>query len=265
MKCTESSVLLSNETNTSNWQFFVEKLQQQPLSVICYILWYLYNQRETTDLAFTVDPLRYIFRFDNKYTLFGNDIWELEDRIRWYKTNNVLFFEEERWEEVIQRFENLRSLENNRPAESYNTYLTLSLSKEHLSIPESVDNRIVQFPSSKYPLPKRYRSLVGGLAFGLLKNEKIVSFASAPHILTHKSFSFAILRGIETKLLERKQGYALKTVGVLCQELFSQYQLKKIFSWVEEKNTAARSLYKNLGFREKAKTFAIYCDRKQGN
>jgi predicted GNAT family acetyltransferase len=98
-----------------------------------------------------------------------------------------------------------------------------------------------------------------------LKNEKIVSFASAPHILTHKSFSFAILRGIETKLLERKQGYALETVGVLCQELFSQYHLKNIFSWVEEKNAAARSLYKKLGFREKAKTFAIHCDRKKMN
>jgi hypothetical protein len=117
----------------------------------------IYDQRENVDFAFSVDPLRYIFRFENKYTLFGNDIWKFEKHIQWYKTNTVLFFEEERWQEVIQRFENFRSLENNKPAKSYNTYLVLSLSKEHFSINESTDSRIVQFPSSKYPLPKRSR------------------------------------------------------------------------------------------------------------
>ena len=254
---------MSSGVNSFDWQVFVEKLQQQPLSVISYILWYIFNQRESTDLAFSIDPLQYIFRFENKYTLFGKDIWNFEKHIRWYRTNIVLFFEKERWEEVVQRFYNFRSLEDNKPTGEYNSYLTLSLSKEHFSMKESPDNRIVQFPSPKYPLPRRYRTHVGGLAYGFVKDEKIVSFAAAPHILNQKSFSFAILRGIETIYLERKQGYAFKTVGVLCQELFSQYQLKNIFSWVEEKNIAARSLYKNLGFREKAKTYAIYCDRKK--
>lgn len=68
---------------------------------------------------------------------------------------------------------------------------------------------------------------------------------------------------METKFLKRRQGYALKTVGVLCKELFSRFQLSNIFLWVEEKNIAARNLYQNLGFLEEAKLSLTYCDIKK--
>lgn len=241
----------------------MKQLQQQPHSVTCYILWHIFHQYKKTDLAFSVDPLRYIFRFENKYTLFGEDVWQLEKYIRWFQTNIVLIFEKQRWEEIIHHFDNFRSLETNKPIDSYNIYLTLSLSREDLSFSEDADDRIIQIPSPEHPHPKRYRPLKGGLAFGLLKKDKIICFAAAPHILTQKSLSFAILRGIKTELLERRQGYALKTVGMLCKELFSRYQLSNIFLWVEETNTAARNLYEQLGFQEEAKIFSIYCDQKK--
>jgi hypothetical protein len=241
----------------------MKHIQKQPLSVICYILWYIYHQHEKTDLAFSVDPLRYIFRYENKYSLFGKDVWQLEKQIRWFKTNIVLMFEKQRWEEVIQRFDNFRSLETNKPTNSHNTYLTLNLRKEeYVSHLKDINDRIIKIPSPGFPTPKRYRPLSGGLAFGFLKNGTIICFAAAPHILNQKDFSFAILRGIETQSFQKRHGYALKTVSVLCKELFDRYDLSNIFLWVEEKNFAARNLYKKLGFKEEVKVFMTYCDRR---
>jgi len=91
----------------------------------------------------------------------------------------------------------------------------------------------------------------------------MVCFAAAPYILTHPPFSFAIVRGVETKFLKRRQGYALNTVGFLCKELFSRYQLKNIFLWVEEGNQAARSLYQKIGFSEEVEISLTYCDLKE--
>lgn len=240
----------------------MKHIQKQPLSVICYILWYIYHQHEKTDLAFSVDPLRYIFRYENKYTLVGEKVWQLERKIRWFKTNLVLIFEKKRWGDVIQRFDNFRDLETNQQTDSHNTYLTLNLFRDHFSFSEPFSDQIIQIPSSEHPLPKRYRPYSGGLSFGLFKKGKMVCFAAAPHILSQGTLSFAILRGVETKLIERRQRYALKTVGVLCKELFSRYQFSNIFLWVEETNRAARNLYQKLGFSEEGKIYTTYCDQK---
>lgn len=192
----------------------------------------------------------------------GENVWQFENKVRWFKTNLVLIFEKKRWGEIIQRFENFRDLETNQRIDSYNTYLSLNLSRDLFSF-SNPDNQIIQIPSLKYPLPKRYRPYGGGLSYGLIKNRNIVCFAAAPHILSQETFSFAILRGIETKIIERRQHYALKTVGVLCKELFSRYNLSNIFLWVDEKNKAARNLYKKLGFFEEGKTYTTYCDLKK--
>ena len=251
------------KSNHQNAQIFIKHIKQQPLSVICYILYHIYDKHENTDLAFSVDPLCYIFRYENKYTLFGEDVWELEKKIRWFDTNIVLTFEKQNWRGISKRFDNFRSIEAKKPITSYKTYLTLNLTREHFSFFESSENQIIQIPSPGYPLPKRYRPLSGGLNFAFFKNDNIVCFASAPYILTQSSFSFAILRGIETKLPERKKGYAFRTVGVLCKELFSRYSVSNIFLWVEETNPAALNLYRHLGFSEESKVLTTYCDKKK--
>ncbi|MFX0013748.1 MAG: GNAT family N-acetyltransferase [Promethearchaeota archaeon] len=245
-----------------NLQLFVKHIQQQPLSVICYILWFLYHRNEKTDLIFSIDPLRYICRYENKYTLFGENIWEFTNKIRWFNTNIVLVFEKHYWDDIRIRFDNFRNVETNKPANIYNTYLTFNLSKNHLLNLEPIDDQIIQIPSYKHPLPKRYRPLDGGLGFGSFKGNKLVCFAAAPYIFIKSSFSFAILRGVETNVLERRQGYALKTVGVLCKELFLRYDISNIFLWVEDSNMAAKKLYRKLGFSEEAKVFTTYCDLK---
>ena len=241
---------------------FVDNLQQHPLSINCYLFWYLSQQKEKNELIFSVNPFRFIHRFENRYTIFGSHVWQLEKNIRWFKTNLVLMFQETTlWEEIIYRFHNFRSLETNDQTLSYSTYLTLNLSKDNLSIVDPVDDRIVQLPSSNHSLPKRYRPFNKGLAFGLIKNNSIACFAASLHILNQNSINFAILRGIETQSFQKRHGYALKTVSVLCKELFDRYDLSNIFLWVEEKNFAARNLYKKLGFKEEVKVFMTYCDR----
>ncbi|MFX1516126.1 MAG: GNAT family N-acetyltransferase, partial [Promethearchaeota archaeon] len=238
----------------------MKHLIKQPLSIICYILWFIYQKPEDIDFAFIKNPFSYIFRYENKYHITGENVWHFNEHIRWFKTNLVIIFEKQHWEEIIHRFDNFRSLETNQSTNSYDTYLTLSLEKDDLPHIEPIDGDIKEIPSITYPLPKRYRPYSGGLNFGLFKKDQMVCFAAAPYILTHPSFpfSFAIIRRVETKFLKRRQGYALNTVGFLCKELFSRFHLENIFLWVEEKNLAARNLYQKLGFSEKEKLSLTY-------
>jgi hypothetical protein len=257
------SKFILRQKHLNDPQVFIEHLQSQPLSIISYILWYHYKQQEHTQLAFRLNPFLYIHRFENKYTLYGKDVWKLKRKIRWFKTNLVLMFnQEEMWSDLNKRFTNFRSLETNQPTDFFNVYITLSFSKDSFTVLDYIDERIIELPTQKHPLPKRYRPISSGLNYGLIKNGEVVSFAAAPHILIQSIFSFAILRGIETKLLERRQGYALQTVGVLCNELFSRYKLTNIFLWVEDTNKAALNLYEKLGFKKEAIIYATYCDQK---
>ncbi len=124
---------------------------------------------------------------------------------------------------------------------------------------------IIKFPNNKLAVPKRYRHLDihGGVAYGYLKDDEIVSFAAAPHIHQSEHLSFAIIRGIETKLLERKQGYSNITLTKLCQELLSNLLIKELFLWVEDSNEPAIKLYEKLGFvKDNNKIFATFCDLK---
>ncbi|MFX0173498.1 MAG: GNAT family N-acetyltransferase [Candidatus Hodarchaeota archaeon] len=247
----------------SDPQVFINHLQAQPLSIISYILWYHYKQQENTQLVFRLNPFRYIHRFENKYTLYGEDVWKFHRSIRWFKTNLVLMFNQEKmWSDLNKRFTNFRSLETNQPADYFNVYISLRLSKESFTFFDSIDERIIELPTQEYPIPKRYRPISSGANYGLIKNGEVVSFAAAPHILKQSTFSFAILRGIETKLLERKQGYAIQTVGRLCNELFFRYHITNIFLWVEDANKAALNLYNKLGFKKESLIYATYCDQR---
>jgi ribosomal protein S18 acetylase RimI-like enzyme len=170
--------------------------------------------------------------------------------------------QERTWFDLTKRFTNFRSLETNQPVNFFNVYISLRLSKDSFTALDDIDERIIELPTQEHLIPKRYRPMSSGLNYGLIKGGEVVSFAAAPHILKQSIFSFAILRGIETKLLERKQGYALQTVAVLCNELFSRYHLSDIFLWVEDTNKAALKLYDKLGFKKDALIYATYCDQK---
>jgi len=244
---------------------FQKLLSMQPLSQTCYIQWYLLKKPHLITVKSQENPLKFIFHYENKYFLSGEDVWKLKDKFRWFNTNNVLFFTNESlWPEIFERFTNFRSLETNNPTDTFNSYSTYRLTVATFNPKWSNLSSIIKFPNNKLAVPKRYRHLDihGGLAYGYLKNNEIVSFAAAPHIYQSDDLSFAIVRGIETKLLERKQGYSNITLTKLCQELLSNLLIQDLFLWVEDSNEAAIKLYEKIGFVKDNKIFATFCDLK---
>ena len=244
---------------------FQKLLSKKPLSQTCYIQWFLLKKPHLVTVKLFENPLSFIFHYENKYYMSGVDVWKLKSRIRWFKTNNVIFFTNKSlWPEIQDRFTNFRSLETNSQTDIYNSYTTYRISVETFNPKWSNLSSLVKFPNDKIPVPKRYRHLDihGGLAYGYLKNNEIVSFAAAPHIHQSDNLSFAIIRGIETKLLERQQGYSNTTLAKLCQELLANMLIKELFLWVEDSNESAINLYKKIGFKQDNKIFATFCDNE---
>ncbi|MHA1215466.1 MAG: GNAT family N-acetyltransferase [Candidatus Hodarchaeales archaeon] len=240
---------------------FLKNLKTQPLSQTCYILWFYYYKSKSTQLAYKTAPFRYIFRFENKYQLYGNNVFHFKKKVRWFKTNIVLIFENKSlWSEIQDLFYNFRSIETNEVSDIYNTYIAYRITKKTFK-PKRLDNpSIVKLPTKDIPIPKRYRHLKGGLSYGYIKDKKVVSFSAAPHIVNDAQNSYAILRGIETRELEKRQGYAYVTLSKLLDDLFTITNVKEVFLWVENNNTPAKNLYTKMGFVPQSEIFATYCD-----
>ncbi len=257
-----SSLFQSSKGNKAD--LFLKKLELLPLSQICYIHWYFTQKTNQTGMKFNTTPFSFIFRYDNKFHLHGGSVENFIDNIKWYKTNNVLLFSDPTFWDIIQsKFWNFRSLETNENVDTYNTYLTYELSIESFKPYWKKASSIIKLPSETFSIPKRYRHLNEGIAFGLIENNEVLSFAAAPHIFQKSRLSYAIIRGIETKLLERKQGYSMLTVTKLCQHLLADLLIRKLFLWVEESNLPAINLYEKLGFRKDKTIFATFCDKKE--
>ncbi|MHA2093584.1 MAG: hypothetical protein ACW98F_02965, partial [Candidatus Hodarchaeales archaeon] len=181
-------------------QAFIHEFSEEPLSLTCYLHWYLAQKSDDIECNISLNPFSYIFHYENKYHLSSGNVWPLVRRIRWFDTNVVLFFHDSSlWPSIQEKFRNFRSLETNEETEVYNTYTTYKLSTETFNPGWSDLESVIRLPDSRIKIPKRYRHLAEGISFGYLKEDEIVSFAAAPHILKNKKYSFAIVRGIETK------------------------------------------------------------------
>ncbi|MHA2173258.1 MAG: GNAT family N-acetyltransferase [Candidatus Hodarchaeales archaeon] len=252
---------LFHSSKGSDSDLFLKKLNLLPLSQTCYIQWYLRQKVKQTGFQFTTTPFSFIFRYENKFHCHGRDAWDSFKEIKWYKANNVLFFSDSNiWEEIQSKFTNFRSLETNERIDNFNTYSTYELSIENFNPKWKKSSSIIQLPDKNFSIPKRYRHLNEGVAYGFIENNEVLSFAAAPHLLQQGRLSFAIIRGIETKLLERKQGYSKLTVTKLCQHLLADLLIRKIFLWVEETNRPAINLYEDLGFIKDKTIYATFCD-----
>ncbi len=164
---------MNSESKTEEQDFLSLILKHQPLSVISYILWFHLTRREQIEFNFSLNPFSYIYRYENKYNLVGDNFWDLKKEIRWFKENITLIFHDKGyWNTIVNLFEDFRSLETNDPSQIYDTYLTYTLTRDQLSSVESDSTVIVELPSKKYPLPKRYRPLEGGVNFGLIKGDE---------------------------------------------------------------------------------------------
>ncbi len=243
---------------------FIENIDQFPLSKVAYILWNHHRNEKNIEFSYKLKPtLNFIYRFENKYYLYGQNAWKQYRKIQWLKTNIVVMFEDSSFDDLIHsKFQNFRSLETNESSDVFNTYLTLRLTPNDFSFLEKEEINTIRLPKQNTDLPKRYKHLNGGINYGVLQGDEIISFAAAPYILIKQNYSFAIIRSVETKLLERKKGLGLQTVGKLIQYLFNQLEVKNIVLWVDEGNFGARRLYEKLGFKTESSFLATYCDCK---
>jgi GNAT superfamily N-acetyltransferase len=172
----------------------------------------------------------------------------------------LIFPDKSIWSDIQNQFQNFRSLETNEKIKAFNTYITYELTIETFNPIWSDLSSVEELPKKHFPIPKRYRHLDGGVAYAYIKNDDVLSFAAAPHVFKESETSFAIIRGMETKLLERRQGFAARTLTKLCQDLLALKLIKSIYLWVEKSNTPAINLYKKMGFIEKSRIHATYCD-----
>ncbi|MHA1974609.1 MAG: GNAT family N-acetyltransferase, partial [Candidatus Hodarchaeales archaeon] len=164
------------------------------------------------------------------------------------------------WSKIQDLFCNFRSIETNETSDIYNTYITYRLTEETFRPKQTHNPSIVKLPTTDIPIPKRYRHLQGGLTYGYIKDSKVVSFSAAPHIANDAQNSFAILRGIETRELEKRQGFAYETLSKLIKELFTITKVHEVFLWVEKDNIAAKNLYLKMGFIQESEIFVTYCN-----
>lgn len=257
---------------SKNGERFLELLvtppTNSPLHVSHYLIWYCINAPHTVDLVFLKPHFDFIFRYENKYHISISESLNLRplmNHLPWFSTNIVLIFEHSNLWPVLQDFfVNFRSLETNELIDGFNIYNTFVLTRKAFTSPDQDNPKIIQLPD--HSLPKRYRHLRGGVNFGMLKDDKVVSFAAARHILHQtiygKNYSFALLRGVETNALERRQGYADMTVKTLCNELFFRHNILRIYIWVERANVGAAKMYQKIGFQQVGKLLVTYCDLK---
>jgi len=99
--------------------------------------------------------------------------------------------------------------------------------------------------------------LLKGLAYGLLEQGQLVSFAAAPDILE----DLAIIRGVYTAPNFRGKGYATSVCSALVAKLLEQG--KDAILYVSKDNTSAIKAYTKLGFRETRHVFLSFKAEKR--
>ena len=73
-------------------QAFFQKFAEEPLSLTCYLHWYLAQKPNDIEYNISLSPYGSIFHYENKYHLSGGNVWPLMKKIRWFDTNIVLLF-----------------------------------------------------------------------------------------------------------------------------------------------------------------------------
>ncbi|MHA1734110.1 MAG: GNAT family N-acetyltransferase [Promethearchaeota archaeon] len=92
-----------------------------------------------------------------------------------------------------------------------------------------------------------------GLSYILTDHGEVACVVPVPYILVDGDYSFAVVRGLETKPSFRRRGYARATLETALVDLFHgpppSPRVDRVFLWVEVDNLPAVKLYEGLGFR----------------
>ena len=104
---------------------------------------------------------------------------------------------------------------------------------------------------------QRTQDFLRGLAFGIFKRNKLVSFAASPEMLE----DLAIIRGVQTALEKRNKGYATSVCSVLVERLHQQG--KNVMLYVSKDNSPAIKVYRKIGFKETGHLFLSFTAKRK--
>ncbi len=104
---------------------------------------------------------------------------------------------------------------------------------------------------------QRTQGFLRGMAFGIFKRKKLVSFAASPEMLE----DIAIIRGVQTAPEERNKGHATSVCSALVQKL--HHQGKDVMLYVSKDNPSAIRVYKKIGFKETGHIFLSFTAKRK--
>ena len=203
------------------------------------------------------------FSYDLHTTLFGPpnrellEIYEPVGKIS-------LSFDPEWLEVVLDNFTSFEVMDKSAKGKEMNTFLSMELYQENFITKDTyeaqnLDETITRELSFKQRL--LFSNSEGG-GVGIIKNDKIIAVAFAPHILVNENFSFAIIRGVWVSQEYRNRGFGFDVSAKMCEVLFSK-SIETITLWVEESNAPAVRIYEKMGFRIIDKVIGTDCIKQK--
>jgi len=105
--------------------------------------------------------------------------------------------------------------------------------------------------------PEQALGFFSGLAFGLFKNENLVSYAASPEIIE----DLAIVRGVFTAPDERNKGYSQSVCTALVEKLLGEG--KEVMLYVSKHNPAAIKVYEKIGFKKTGHLFLGFTAKRR--
>jgi GNAT superfamily N-acetyltransferase len=143
------------------------------------------------------------------------------------------------------------------------TFVTMKATRQ--SFRPIVQHRVLELKKESAPKladllginPEQALGFFRGLAFGLFKGWKLVSYAASPEILD----DLAIIREVFTAPKERNRGYSHSVCSVLVRKLLDEG--KDVILYVSKDNPAPIEVYREIGFKKTGHLFLGFAARRR--
>jgi len=227
------------------------------ISRLAYTVWDILTFPESCHFQRKDSSFR--FSYDLHTTLFGPSNRELLDMYE--PVGKIsLSFDPEWMEVVMDNFTSFEVMDKSAKGKEMNTFLSMELNQENFITKDTyeaqnLDETVIKELSFKQRL--LFSNSEGG-GVGIIKDDKIIGVAFAPHIIVNENFSFAIIRGVWVSQEYRNRGFGFDISAKMCEILFSK-GIETISLWVEESNIPAVKIYKKMGFRTTDKVIGTDC------
>ncbi len=229
------------------------------VSRLAYSIWDIIKFPEVVHFEEIDSSFR--FSYDLHTTLFGPPSKELLDKYN-PKGKISLSFDPDWINLVVENFSDFEPMDKSAKGKEMNTFLSMELIQKDFN---NKDTYAAQALTDSISQNLRFKQRLlysnsEGRGVGIVKDNKVVSVAFAPHIVKNELFSFAVLRGVWVASEHRNKGYGFDVSAKMCEELFSS-GIKTITLWVEESNFPAVRIYEKIGFTTAEKVYGTDCSK----